>query len=290
MSPFNDHISADLDIKGWYPSDRERLIDHLDLYLNTEENLGPMSDMLAIIVPHAGHQYCGLLDGHGFSVCTGMNLKRIIVIGPSHFFSIPNRISMPALGNYQSPLGIAPIDTTCVRDLHEKAPELFTHHSDIHYKEHSIQTLVPFAQILFPGVPILPLIIGHSSKKSIREMATYLKPYVGPQTLLVISSDFTHYGEMFDYTPFTDNISERIKAVDFGALTHIYNMNSSEFYRYFEKNTPTICGEFAIKLMFELLPNNARGTLLDYRQSAQSQPTITHSVSYAAVAMHGKWK
>jgi hypothetical protein len=261
----------------------------IDRFINEDYPVGPQPDALGIVAPHAGFRYSGSVAGYSFSTVVGFEPKRIVMIGPSHFVHIPNQISMPSAHYYTTILGNIPIDSRLVKTLLTQSPELFISNSKIHTREHSIQVLLPFVQTIFPGTPVLPLIIGSSDRENISKMAAALKPHITPDTLFVISSDFTHYGEMFDYQPFSENVLENIGAIDFEAIDYIRHRNVEGFYSFFEKKSPTICGEFAFKLMFELLPKSIKGNLLEYRQSGHRDSPVTHSVSYAAMTITGKW-
>jgi len=286
----SDHsINAELDQKGWYPGDTDRLTSLIDRFINEDYPVGPQDDALAIVAPHAGYRYSGAVAGYAFSTVFGFEPTRIVVIGPSHFAHIPNQISMPDAHCYTNVLGRIPIETAIVSQLKEREANHFISHPKLHKREHSIQILLPFIQSMFPGTPVLPLVIGQTDRPTIHTMAEALKPHITPDTLIVISSDFTHYGEMFDYVPFTENILENIERIDFEAIDYIQHRKVDKFYTLFDKKAPTICGEHAFKLMFELLPESSKGNLLEYRQSGFRDSPVTHSVSYAAMAITGKW-
>ena len=84
------------------------------------------------------------------------------------------------------------------------------------------------------------------------EVARALEPLLGGGALLVVSSDFTHYGASFGFTPFRDGLAERIVDLDRGALACIEAGDAGAFEDYVARTGATICGRAAIGVMLRL--------------------------------------
>ena len=118
--------------------------------------------------------------------------------------------------------------------------------------------------MLKPGFRIVPVIVGVCEKATIMEAARMLKPLIDEKTLVVASSDFTHYGKDYGYVPFVHDVRESLKALDMGAFHFIERKSPEEFRLYLEKTGATICGAQPIELLLRLLPESAECELQSY--------------------------
>jgi AmmeMemoRadiSam system protein B len=129
------------------------------------------------------------------------------------------------------------------------------------------------------------LLGGRATSEDAKRTAEALAPFVLPSTLVVVSSDFTHFGPRFGYTPFVDDLPARIRALDLGAIAAIEAGDAARFARYVETTGATICGHRAIDVLLLLRGNAAGAKLLEYDTSGRMTGTWDHSVSYAAIAV-----
>ncbi len=124
------------------------------------------------------------------------------------------------------------------------------------------------------------------------KIAAALREYLTPSTLLVISSDFTHYGASYDYVPFTQDIEQNLHKLDFGAVDLILAKDYDGYVKYMLNPAPTICGRFPIEVLLKLLPAEAEGRLLKYDTSGRITGDWSLSVSYvsAMFTVPADWK
>ena len=119
-------------------------------------------------------------------------------------------------------------------------------------------------------------------------LAAALRSLLEPGTLLVASSDLTHYGRRFDYLPVppTDAsaVAAAVRRLDEGALERIVARDADGFAAYVERTGATICGRHPIEVLLRALPAGARGERLAYTTSLEVSGDYEHTVSYAAVA------
>ena len=124
-------------------------------------------------------------------------------------------------------------------------------------QEHSLEMHLPFIAKTFKGhnVKLVPILVGNLSKTKEKEYGKLLAPFFeDSETLFIISSDFCHWGEDFDYVPhnkkeFGNQIWKSIEALDSQAMELIEQQKGPEFYDYCEKSGNTICGRHPIGVL-----------------------------------------
>jgi len=182
----------------FYPSNSVKLHQEVkDLLMSAEPK--KCTDVRAIICPHAGYIYSGIVAASAFNQIDGeVSYKRVFLIASSHHESY-NGGSVYCDGNYLMPYGEEIIDTSFGRSLVEQFPEIFTANRAPHQKEHSLEVQLPFLHYtLKTGYRIVPIILGTSNPTVCKQIASALKPYMNADNLFIISSDFSHYPEYSD--------------------------------------------------------------------------------------------
>jgi AmmeMemoRadiSam system protein B len=106
---------------------------------------------------------------------------------------------------------------------------------------------------------------------------------VDPETLVVVSTDFTHYGPRFSFVPFEEDVPERIRQLDMGAVDRILASDRRGFESYVKDTGATICGHRAIDVLLSLLPGDLETALVAYDTSGRITNDWDHSVSYASL-------
>jgi AmmeMemoRadiSam system protein A len=112
---------------------------------------------------------------------------------------------------------------------------------------------------------------------------------VDADTLIVASSDFTHYGPQYQYVPFKENIPEGLKKLDMGAFEYIAKLDARGFLGYTDSTGATICGRVPIAVLLETLGRDAKAEIVRYTTSGEIMGDYSNSVSYLAAAFRGKW-
>jgi AmmeMemoRadiSam system protein B len=144
----------------------------------------------ALVVPHAGYQYSGPIAASAYARLGEARhaVRRVVLAGPSH------RVYLRGLGvssadAFETPLGLVRIDTE-LRDEVVGLPGV--HINDVaHAHEHSLEVQLPFLQTVLDDFTFLPLSVGDAT---IDEVAAVLEAcWGGPETLVVVSTDLSHY-------------------------------------------------------------------------------------------------
>ncbi|MHC4222805.1 MAG: AmmeMemoRadiSam system protein B, partial [Planctomycetota bacterium] len=272
----------------WYDSDPLQLRAELSTYLS-EVDTKRLPNVRAMILPHAGYRWSGRVAAHGFHQIEGRGFERVVVLGPSHRFGyeMENIASVPAVTHYATPLGEVPVDRGFVRAL--KRHRFFMTFPGAHRTEHSVQIQVPMLQQALGEFRLVPILLGTLDLEATRAIARILLGLIDEKTLVVASTDFTHYGPRFRYIPFRDNVPESIEKLDMGAFAEVQARSEEGFRNYIEKTGATVCGRHAVAVLLAMLRPETGVHLMKQDRSGRMEGDYTNSVSYLAVAFDGEW-
>jgi AmmeMemoRadiSam system protein B/AmmeMemoRadiSam system protein A len=269
----------------WYPSDANVLSQQIN-GLFQKAKVKQIDNVIALILPHAGYQYSGQTAAMAVNVIN-REYKRVIIIGPSHYVPMEEVLSVPRATHYQTPLGLVPTDVEFINKLLQHP--IFQNVQRANEYEHSVQMEIPLLQYKLKSFKIVPIVAGSCSLETINKAADILKNLVDSDTLVVISSDFVHYGPNFDYVPFKENVPGQIKKLDADAYKLISALDYKGFLEYRRKTGATICGYVPIAILLAMLPSSAQTTLVNRTTSGELMGDYTNSVSYLSIAFSGKW-
>ena len=228
-------------------------------------------------MPHAGYQYSGKCAAAGYAALGGGDIRRVVILGTPHRAHVRGG-SIPMVNAYQTPLGDVPLDREACDEL--LAHDLFTSDAHAHAQEHSIEIQLPFLQTVLPEAAIVPILIGEPGAGQWERFAGALGEVVDESTLVVVSTDFTHYGPRFDYMPFRDSIPANLEKLDGGAFECIKALDGKGFLDYKRRTGATICGANAVAALLHLMTGRADATLLHYARSSDIADDQTDCVSY----------
>jgi MEMO1 family protein len=144
----------------------------------------------ALIAPHAGYIYSGPIAAGGYIRLTPARerITRVVLLGPSHFVGFHGLVASSAEG-WQTPLGTVPIDRPVVESL-VKA-RLIGVLDAAHAREHSLEVQVPFLQVALGEFALVPIVTGDASPEAVAALLEAV--WAGPETLIVVSTDLSHY-------------------------------------------------------------------------------------------------
>ncbi|NIA12482.1 MAG: AmmeMemoRadiSam system protein B [Nitrospiraceae bacterium] len=271
----------------WYTDDAAELSEELDGYLDSVD-AEPLANVHALILPHAGYRYSGQVAAYGVKQLAGQSFKRVVVLGPSHRLRMANRASVPSATHYATLLGEVPLDLDFIAAL-KRHPQFVTV-PEAHDGEHSVQIEVPLLQRALGAFTLVPIVVGQLDADTARAMGGIVKGLLGPDTLVVVSSDFVHYGSRFDYVPFKDDVAENLKKLDLGAWEFIERRDVAGWYDYIDETGATICGRHAIAVLLPMLPDDSSAHLLRYDTSGHITNDWSNSVSYLSIAFRCTWE
>jgi AmmeMemoRadiSam system protein B/AmmeMemoRadiSam system protein A len=270
---------------SWYPADANTLSKQIAGFFE-KADVKPINNVIALILPHAGYQFSGQTAAYGLKT-TGKKYKRIVVIGPSHRVPMEEVLSVPRETHYQTPLGQIPLDVEFIDKLLEHS--IFQNIPQANEYEHSTQIEVPLLQYLQRDFKLVPIVAGDCSEETIAKAGNILKSLVDDETLVIASSDFTHFGPNYGYVPFRENIPEQLKQLDMGAFEYIKALDYKGFLEYRNKTGATICGFVPISILLSMLDKSVETKLIKYTTSGELTGDYSNSVSYLSVAFSGSW-
>jgi MEMO1 family protein len=275
---------------SWYEADPKRLATQLDQYNSgAQGKVAPFENqlngqsVLAVVAPHAGYAFSGQTAACSYLAPEGKKIKRVFLLGPSHYVGFPGA-AVTSDKSFATVFGDLNVDLAAVAAL-QKSGE-FHELADVHRQEHSLEMQLAFIKRDFGNVKIVPILIGRlDSSVEARQIALHIKRLLRDGDLIAVSSDFTHFGPRYGYTPFKGDFSDNLKKLDMEAFSYLQNNDLDGFFSFYKRTDDTICGVYALSVLLALLPDQARGHLIDYRTSRDSiVEDSENSVSYLSIA------
>jgi AmmeMemoRadiSam system protein B/AmmeMemoRadiSam system protein A len=272
----------------WFPAGTESLR-RMIAGLMPVPRPAPVAGVCAVLVPHAGYPYSGKVACEVYARLDPQAYDRVVVLGPSHSACLPGEISIPEATALETPLGRILVDAAMVAALRNSP--LVVCEPMAHAREHSEQIQVPLLQSVFDArVPVVTIVVGQMDPAASRRVADLLRPWLDARTLLVVSSDFTHFGPNFEYQPFTTDIPAQLKALDHRVFAAIAAGDPEAFRVVMQETRATVCGHDPIAVLLELLPPGARATEVAYDTSGRQLDDWQNSVSYLGALFVGDWR
>jgi len=248
----------------FYPRDPQRLGAAVDALLGVPR-FGPRLPK-ALIVPHAGYVYSGPIAGRAFGELGSQarSLRRIVLLGPSHHQWF-HGMAVPEAEAFATPLGETRVDAEAVGRL--AALPCVVVSDAPHAREHSLEVQLPFLQRLAPEAQIVPIITGQATVAEVAAVIDAL--WGGPETLIVVSSDLSHY-QPYDAARALD------KATAEAILAGREDLSGDE-----------ACGCVAVNgLMRVVRTRGLQGELLDLRNSGDTAGERSRVVGYGAFGFY----
>ena len=249
---------------AFYPDDPRVLRRYvINALSDAARDLPETGDVRAIVVPHAGYIYSGPLAARAFAALgRNRNVRRIVLMGPAHTVPL-HGIAAPAWDVFETPLGPVKVD----KEARGKIAALpgVTVDNLPHAREHSLEVELPFIQTIFPGVPVLPLVVGAATPQ---DVARVMDALWDDGTVFVISSDLSHY-EPYEAARRHDAATAR--AVEQLDYAHIGPHDA--------------CGAHPLSgLLLEARARGLKPLLLDLRNSGDTAGDRSRVVGYGAWA------
>jgi AmmeMemoRadiSam system protein B len=173
----------------FYPADPEELRATVAGFLaEAKPSTRPIPK--AVIVPHAGYVYSGAVAAKAYERLKGgaESVRRVVLLGPTHRVYVRG-LAAPRATYFATPLGRIAIDTAALEALNDLPQIVFN--DDAHAMEHSLEVQLPFLQRVAPNASLVPLAVGDTTPRAVA--AVLERFWDDPATLLVISSDLSHF-------------------------------------------------------------------------------------------------
>ena len=197
----------------FYPAEPARLRADVEAMLQAARPAVGAGDTppAALIVPHAGYVYSGPTAALAWVQAEALRgtVRRVVVLGPTHRVGV-RALALPGCRAMDTPLG--PVDVEVPPQVEALADAgLVVTRPDVHAAEHSVEVQLPFLAVVLPGASVVPLAVGWVSPERAAEA---IRPFLGREdTLVVISSDLSHYLPQVEARRVDDATIERILAL-----------------------------------------------------------------------------
>lgn len=249
----------------FYEAKPQRLAEEVDSFLNLHSESKPISNLAALIVPHAGYYFSGNVAAAAYkSIDTKKQYKRVFLLGPSHHEWL-NGASVNSVSDYYlTPLGRVKVDRDMATDL-INSDNILSYRPEAHDREHCLEVQLPFLQRCMKEVPpIVPIIISTNDFRKLQRIAEVLKPYFTDENLFIVSSDFSHYPT---YEDACEVDAKTGKAIESGNVEEFISV-IEENARSAKRNLATsACGELAIATLLLMLDRSYDVKHLLYQNS-----------------------
>lgn len=217
----------------------------------------------ALIVPHAGYQYSGPTAAAGYALLDPArdSIRRVVLLGPAHYVGFRG-LALSTADAFATPLGTVPL---------EPRPELplglppVIESDRAHAPEHSLEVQLPFLQRVLTDFALLPVVVGEATPQQVAAVIDAC--WGGPETLLLISSDLSHY------LPY-----DEAEAVDQDTVRRILRLN-------WPLPEGSACGSRAVNgLLVAAAEHSLMPELVDRRNSGDTAGDRARVVGYASIS------
>jgi hypothetical protein len=269
----------------FYPADKRVLSDTLDGFLDRAP-VHYIPRLRALICPHAGYEFSGPIASVAYRAAMGRTFETVIVMGPSHYAAF-QQASIPDADYYQTPLGDVAIsekaqalvkagslvvEPRCLvqrpdwwRQSQKPVPALGAETPETW--EHSVEVQVPFLQKALKHFKLLPVVVGDADPE---KLAAALAPILDDKTLVVASSDLSHYYPYDEARTLDSHCVQAICKLDLDDMKH-----------------QEACGRLPILALMRLARLKGwQARLLDCRNSGDTSGKKDRVVGYAAIAFY----
>jgi len=248
----------------FYPASADELGADIDGMLDEAAARGEPPK--AIIVPHAGYIYSGPIAAAAYALLRPIRdrIRRVVLLGPAH--RLPFRgFALPSVKAFRTPLGDIPIDRPAIDRL-RGLPEVKIL-DEAHAGEHCLEVHLPFLQRTLGSFALLPVVVGVASGEDVAKLLEAV--WGGPETLIVISSDLSHYHDYATARSLDGHTAGAIERLDGAAL-----------------DEDSACGRVPIRGLLEVAKRRGLACRrLDLRNSGDTAGPRDQVVGYGAWAL-----
>lgn len=263
----------------FYPSRKDDLENMIKTCI--EHKYGPGSQLtesnqkiFGIICPHAGYVYSGPTACHSYKSVSSQNPELAIIIGPNHF-GVGKDAATMINAQWLTPLGMVEVDSKSAKEVAEKSKFIEIDEYS-HSQDHSLEVQLPMLQsILSNRFQILPIILRSQDIETARDVGNTVSEIAKKKnTIIIASSDFTHYEE----NSFAHNQDKAL-------IEQILKMDVERFYQVLTEKQITACGYGAMASTMIACKNlgATKGELLSYATSGDVSGDTASVVGYSAI-------
>ena len=227
-----------------------------------------------VVSPHAGYMYSGPTACHAYRSVSLQRPELVVIVGPNHY-GIGRDAATMTEAEWETPLGMVGVDSDSARSLSGISGTVeIDYHS--HSRDHSLEVQIPMLQSTFPGgFEILPIILKSQDRDTAEDVGAAISEVAAKKnTVIIASSDFTHYEEQ-----------SFARTQDMALIKPILDMDVEAFYDVLERRRVSACGYGAIASVMTACRRlgATRGVLLGYATSGDVSGDTESVVGYGAI-------
>ncbi len=250
----------------FYPADSKELARDVQGFLSGARPQALIPK--ALIVPHAGYMYSGAVAASAYVLLKNIapRIRCVVLLGPTHRVAVRG-LALPDAEAFETPLGPVKLDMKAMRSV-ERLPQVVVS-TAAHAQEHSLEVQLPFLQSVLPDFTLLPLAVGSASAQEVAEVLELV--WGGEETLIVISSDLSHY-------------------LPYATAQDVDNQTAADILKlHLPFSHDQACGATPISgLILAAQKHGLKPNLLDLRNSGDTAGSKAAVVGYAAFAFTPK--
>jgi hypothetical protein len=264
---------------AFYPADEKSLRGMMDQMLAQLPAAAAAAPDVALVAPHAGYIYSGPVAAYAYQTLAGRSFQRVVVIAPSHAeaFSYSSIYDGDA---YSTPLGQIAIDRDFARMLAASHTSIrlssHGHMPTPQGAEHAVEVQLPWLQRMLGSFTLVPIVMGDASYAASRALGMALAAHCGAETLIVASSDLSHYHPYDEAVRMDHQTLDAIAAWDYFSLAR--NIESRQWEAC--GGAPIVAAMIAAR---RLGANHSQ--VLRYANSGDTAGPRDRVVGYGAVAL-----
>lgn len=275
---------------AWYPHSAEEI---LKLIGDAKPNKTSDTTPAVLIVPHAGYVFSGAVAARAFARLPTNAYDQVVILAPSHHVAMRRSFSVEPAVDVATPFGTVAFS----RELHDQLAALpgakFV--PEAHPVEHAVDIELPLVKHFLPDCVVGAVIVGQwdassaADRRMLADFAAAFRRLLTPRTLVIVSTDFTHYGRDFGYLPFTEDVAKKLPALDAEMFTALAANDNQAWSEALHRTGATICGASCLQLVLAALPESARFERLEYATSADVTGDWSHVVGYTTGLVFADW-
>ena len=259
----------------FYPGDKGKLREQIDELLRIGYKGKVLENIAGLVAPHAGYVYSGRTAAFAYNMIKNKNYQTVIIISPSHKEYFPG-VSVYEGDGYITPMGVVNVNKEIVNQLTEGSLNVFKG-SEGHRQEHGVEVHLPFLQFILQDFNIVPIVMGDQSKIYIDELAERLSDSIDDSTLVIASSDLSHFYSRHIAQELDSLVEKRINDYDYDGL-----------YLDLKHKRCEACGGGPIIAMMKSIDikNKSKSLVLNRSDSGDTTKNTDEVVGYLSAAVY----
>lgn len=271
----------------WYPVGKQlnEVLEAAFYYTNSQQD----STLKGILAPHSCYTVSLKTAVHAYSKINPDNFDTVYILGTCHHVRL-STCYLSAARSVETPFGSLDVNTKIIDQLIESNPQYFSKMTkDIDEAEHSLELQFPLIKYVFKDkqIQIVPILVGTLNLENEKAIASVLSPLIlQKKALFIISSDFIHFGELFNFTIMSDpsnTLTSQLEYYDKKCLSIISEFNPTHFRYFIDEIRGSVCGCYGISLILNICQSNFKAQKYYRSELSEIRNHTDFSISYIAI-------